>query len=134
MAMTPVNLTEALASFDDIYSPRIVARMNDYDVKIAHTSGEHVWHVHENTDEFFLVLDGQFSIAVRAADGTESRVELNRGDIYVVPKGTEHKPSSPGGAILMFEPAGTLNIGDRREGVVPDYVDTTTGRELGGTG
>ena len=134
MAMTPVNLTEALASFDDIYSPRIVARMNEYDVKIAHTSGEHVWHVHENTDEFFLVLDGQFSIAVRAADGTESRVELNRGDIYVVPKGTEHKPSSPGGAILMFEPAGTLNIGDRREGPVPDYVDTTTGRELGGTG
>ena len=106
MAMTPVNLTEALASFDDIYSPRIVARMNEYDVKIAHTSGEHVWHVHENTDEFFLVLDGQFSIAMRAADGTESRVELNRGDIYVVPKGTEHKPSSPGGAILMFEPAG----------------------------
>jgi mannose-6-phosphate isomerase-like protein (cupin superfamily) len=134
MAMSPVNLTEALASFDDIYSPRIVARMNDYDVKIAHTSGEHVWHVHENTDEFFLVLDGQFSIAVRAADGTESTVELNRGDIYVVLKGTEHKPSSPGGAILMFEPAGTLNIGDRQEGEVPDYVDTTTGRELGGAG
>jgi mannose-6-phosphate isomerase-like protein (cupin superfamily) len=134
MAMTPVNLTEALASFDEIYSPRIVARMNDYDVKIAHTGGEHVWHVHENTDEFFLVLDGQFSIAVRAADGAESTVELNRGDIYVVPKGTEHKPSSAGGAILMFEPAGTLNIGDRQEGAVPDYVDTTTGRELGEAG
>ncbi len=132
MAMTPVNLTEALASFDEIYSPRIVARMNDYDVKVAHTSGEHVWHVHENTDEFFLVLDGQFSIAVRGADGTESTVELSRGDVYVVPKGTEHKPSSPGGAILMFEPAGTLNIGDRQEGAIPDYVDTTTGRGLDG--
>ena len=50
----PVNLTTALASFDDVYSPRIVARMNDYDVRIAHARGEHVWHVHEDTNEFFL--------------------------------------------------------------------------------
>jgi len=130
METTPVNLTEALASFDDIYSPRIVARMNDYDVKVAHTSGEHVWHVHADTDEFFLILDGQFDIAVRHADGSESTVRLNRGDVYVVPKGTEHKPSSPGGAILKFEPAGTLNIGDRHEGAIPDYLDSTTGHEL----
>jgi mannose-6-phosphate isomerase-like protein (cupin superfamily) len=130
METTPVNLTEALASFGEIYSPRIVARMNDYDVKIAHASGEHVWHVHENTDEFFLVLDGRFDIAVRDADGRERTVELGRGDIYVVPQGTEHKPSSPGGAILMFEPAGTLNTGDRHEGAIPDYVPTTTGYAL----
>src|SRR5260370_40521482 len=59
MTNKPVNLTEALASFDEIYSPRIVARMNDYDVRIAHTLGEHVWHVHDEADEFFLVLDGK---------------------------------------------------------------------------
>src|SRR5215831_9414116 len=58
MATEPVNVTEALASFTDIYSPRIVARVNDYDVRVAHADGEHVWHVHDDTDEFFLILDG----------------------------------------------------------------------------
>lgn len=126
----PVNLTEALSSFDGIYDPRIVARMNDYDVKIAHTSGEHVWHMHEDTDEFFLVLDGRFDVSLRDADGTEQTVGLRQGDVFVVPKGTLHKPSSPGGSILMFEPAGTLNVGDRHEGEIPGYVHSTTGQRL----
>lgn len=131
MDVTPVNLTDALGSFEDIYSPRIVARMNDYDVKIAHARGEHVWHVHRDTDEFFLVLDGQFDIAIRTADGGERTVVLRKGDTFVVPKGTEHKPSSPGGAILMFEPSGTATTGDHHEGEIPDYVDSTIGHELG---
>ena len=126
----PVNLTTALASFDEVYSPRIVARMNDYDVRIAHTKGEHVWHVHEDTDEFFLVLDGRFDVAIREPDGTERTVVLHRGDTFVVPKGTEHKPSSPGGSILMFEPSGTSTTGDRHDGEIPDHVDSTTGHEL----
>jgi mannose-6-phosphate isomerase-like protein (cupin superfamily) len=126
----PVNLTTALASFDEVYSPRIVARMNDYDVRIAHTKGEHVWHVHEDTDEFFLVLDGRFDVAIREADGTEHTVVLHRGDTFVVPKGTEHKPSSPGGSILMFEPSGTSTTGDRHEGEIPDHVDSSTGHDL----
>lgn len=126
----PVTLTEVLASFDDVYSPRIVARMNDYDVRIAHTRGEHVWHVHDDTDEFFLVLDGRFDIALRDADGGETTVVLKRGDTFVVPRGIEHKPSSPGAAILMFEPSGTLSTGDRHEGEVPEHVDSTTGHEL----
>jgi mannose-6-phosphate isomerase-like protein (cupin superfamily) len=130
MAAKPVNLTEALASFEDVYSPRIVARMNDYDVRIAHAKGEHVWHVHADTDEFFLVLDGRFDIAIRDADGGETTVELRAGDTFVVPKGIEHKPSSPGGAILMFEPSGTSTTGDRHEGEIPDHVDSTTGHEL----
>ena len=126
----PVNLTTALASFDDVYSPRIVARMNDYDVRIAHTRGEHVWHVHEDTDEFFLVLDGRFDVALRDADGVETTVVLQQGDTYVVPRGTEHKPSSPGGSILMFEPSGTVTTGDRHLGEVPAGVDSTTGHPL----
>jgi mannose-6-phosphate isomerase-like protein (cupin superfamily) len=131
MNLKPVNLTEALASFDDVYSPRIAARMNDYDVRIAHARGEHLWHVHADTDEFFLVLDGRFDIAIRDADGTEHTVTLARGDVYVVPKGTEHKPSSAAGAdILMFEPAQTLTTGDWHEGDVPANVDSTTGHEL----
>ncbi|MEU7590369.1 GNAT family N-acetyltransferase [Micromonospora sp. NPDC049230] len=135
MSITPahlavVNLSEALASFDDVYSPRIVTRTNDYDVRIAHTRGEHVWHVHEDTDEFFLVLDGQFNVAYRDAAGQEHTVVLRQGDTFVVPKGTEHKPSSPGGSILMFEPTGTSTTGDRHEGAVPDHVDSTAGKAL----
>jgi mannose-6-phosphate isomerase-like protein (cupin superfamily) len=129
MDAQPVNLQAALSSFDEIYSPRIVTRMNDYDVRIAHAKGEHVWHVHEDTDEFFLVLDGQFDVALREG-GAERVVSLRQGDVFVVPKGIEHKPSSPGGSILMFEPTGTMTTGDRHEGDIPAHVHSTTGREL----
>src|SRR5258705_4976397 len=122
MSTKPVNLTAALASFTDVYSPRIVAGMNDYDVRIAHTKGEHVWHTHADTDEFFLVLDGRFDVALRDADGHEHTVVLHQGDTFVVPRGTEHKPSSPGGSILMFEPSGTLTTGDRPDGEIPANV------------
>jgi mannose-6-phosphate isomerase-like protein (cupin superfamily) len=131
MTAQPVNLTTALASFDDIYSPRIVARMNDYDVRIAHARGEHVWHTHDTTDEFFLVLDGQFDVALREPDGSVRTVSLRQGDTFVVPRGVEHKPSSPGGSILMFEPSGTSTTGDRHQGEIPDHVDSTTGHDLG---
>jgi mannose-6-phosphate isomerase-like protein (cupin superfamily) len=134
MIPAPVNLSAALATFAEIYSPRIVGRVNDYDVRIAHTQGEHVWHVHEHTDEFFLVLDGTFEVALREADGRERTVTLRQGDIFVVPKGTEHKPSSPGGSILMFEPSGTSTTGDRHEGGIPGHVDSTTGHDLTGAG
>ena len=103
--------------------------MNDYDVRVAHTLGEHVWHAHSDTDEFFLVLRGQFDIALRDSEGKESIVELHEGDTYVVPKGTEHKPSSRGGSILMFEPSGTSTTGDH-EGPLPDHVDSTAGHSL----
>ena len=126
----PINLSNALSSFDEIYSPRIVTRMNDYDVRIAHAKGEHVWHVHADTDEFFLVLDGQFDIALRDADGSERTVSLHQGDVFVVPKGIEHKPYSPGGSILLFEPSQTLTTGDWHEGDIPEHVHSTTGQAL----
>ncbi len=126
----PVNLQRALDAFEEIYSPRIVATMNDYDVRIAKTLGEHVWHAHDDTDEFFLVLDGRFDIAMRRDDGTDWTVELGPGDVFVVPKGTEHKPSSPGGSILMFEPTGTSSTGDRHDGDIPDHVDSTVGHRI----
>ncbi|MEO6713424.1 MAG: cupin domain-containing protein [Mycobacteriales bacterium] len=129
MNLRPTNLHEALASFDEIYSPRIVARINDYDVRIAHAKGEHVWHVHENTDEFFLVIDGEFTVSIRGADGVESSVEMRQGDTFVVPKGVEHRPSSTGAAVLMFEPSGTLSTGNHR-GELPTNVDSTTGHSL----
>lgn len=124
-----VNLSEALDSFEAIYSPRVVATMNDYDVRVAHTLGEHIWHSHEDTDEFFLVLAGRFDIAMRDSDGNERLVELHEGDLFVVPKGVEHKPSSPGGSILMFEPSGTSSTGNH-VGSLPDHIDSTTGHSL----
>jgi mannose-6-phosphate isomerase-like protein (cupin superfamily) len=130
VAPTPVNLQKALASFEDIYSPRIVGRVNDYDVRLAHAQGEHVWHVHDHTDEFFLVLDGSFEVALREADAGVRNVRLEVGDMLIVPKGTEHRPSSLGGSILMFEPTGTSTTGDRHTGEIPSHVESTTGQEI----
>jgi mannose-6-phosphate isomerase-like protein (cupin superfamily) len=125
MSTEPISLDAALASFDALWSPRIVTQVNDYDVRVAKVQGEHLWHTHDDTDEFFLVLDGELRITLR-----DRTVELSRGDVFVVPRGTEHKPSSPGGAqILMFEPTGTPTVGDRHE-EIPEQVDATTGHAL----
>ena len=80
-----MNLNQALATFTDIYSPRIVGRVNDYDIRIAHTRGEHVWHVHDHTDEIFLVLDGAFDIALRDADGERTVQPWPGGDLRGAP-------------------------------------------------
>ncbi|MBM0259809.1 cupin domain-containing protein [Micromonospora sp. 4G55] len=129
MSDEPIDLAVALAGFDQLWSPRIVTRVNDYDVRIAKVAGEHVWHVHDDTDEFFLVLDGELRIALRDGDG-ERMVVLPRGAVYVVPRGTSHRPSSVDGAsILMFEPSGTSSVGDRHD-EVPKHVDATTGHAL----
>ncbi|OXM67700.1 cupin domain-containing protein [Amycolatopsis vastitatis] len=123
--MNPIDLNEVLASFDAAWSPRIVTRVNDYDIRLARFDGEHVWHVHANTDEFFLVLDGEIEIGLR--DPEERVVTLARGQVFVVPKGTFHKPSSKSGAsVLLVEPAGTLTVGDVHDDV-PGHVDVTTG-------
>jgi mannose-6-phosphate isomerase-like protein (cupin superfamily) len=125
MTTEPIVLAAALASFDAFWSPRIVTRVNDYDVRIAKVEGEHVWHTHDSTDEFFLVLAGELSIAMR-----DRTVVLPQGSVFVVPRGTEHKPSSEKGAsILMFEPSGTVTVGDHHD-PVPGHVDSTTGHAL----
>ncbi|MFD8216754.1 cupin domain-containing protein [Streptomyces sp. NPDC059697] len=125
----PIALSTALASFSDLWSPRIVTAVNDYDVRIAKVEGEHVWHVHDHTDEFFLVLEGELTIALRETAG-ERTVVLPKGSVFTVPRGTEHKPVAPAGAaILLFEPTGTVTVGDRHD-EVPDHVDATTGHVL----
>ncbi|MFE5138020.1 cupin domain-containing protein [Streptomyces fagopyri] len=129
MADEPVSLTAALASFSDLWSPRIVTAVNDYDVRVAKVEGEHVWHAHDHTDEFFLVLEGELTIALREPAG-ERTVVLPRGSVFTVPRGTEHRPSAPtGAAILMFEPTGTLTVGDHHD-EIPDHVDATAGHAL----
>ncbi|MER5865186.1 cupin domain-containing protein [Kitasatospora sp. NPDC002040] len=125
----PIALATALASFDALWSPRIVNRVNDYDVRIAKVQGEHVWHAHDDTDEFFLVLDGELHISLREPAG-ERTVVLPKGSVFTVPRGTEHRPAAPSGAaILMFEPTGTPTTGDRHD-EIPSHVDSTTGHLL----
>ncbi|WP_432128992.1 cupin domain-containing protein [Streptomyces sp. bgisy082] len=129
MTDEPLSLATALASFDALWSPRVATRVNDYDVRVAKVRGEHVWHAHDDTDEFFLVLEGELRIALREPAG-ERTVRLPRGSVFTVPHGTEHRPSSPDGAsILMFEPTGTSTVGDRHD-EVPSHVDATTGHAL----
>jgi mannose-6-phosphate isomerase-like protein (cupin superfamily) len=125
----PIDLAAALASFTEAWSPRIVTTVNDYDIRLARFAGEHVWHVHLDTDEFFLVLDGTIDIGLREEAG-ERTVTLRRGEVFVVPRGVFHKPSSAdGAAVLLVEPAGTLTVGDEHDDV-PDHVDATVGHPL----
>ncbi|MEV6062354.1 cupin domain-containing protein [Nocardia asteroides] len=127
MTDRPSNIDAALATFDDLWSPRILARVNGWDVRLAKVRGEHLWHAHHDTDEFFLVLDGVLDIDLR---GPDRRVTLRRNDTYVVPRGVEHRPSSAGGAtLLLFEPSGTLTTGDYT-GEVPSHITSTTGAAL----
>lgn len=129
MNTDPISLEHALASFDDLWSPRIVTRVNDYDVRIAKLKGDFTWHSHADTDEFFLVVDGVLNIALRDTSG-ERTVRLPTGSLFTVPKGVEHKPfTAEGASILLFEPTGTLNVGDRHD-EIPDFIETTIGRDL----
>ena len=127
--MEPISLSTALASFTQQWSPRIVTTVNDYDVRVAKVEGEHLWHVHEHTDEFFLVLDGELHIGLREPAG-ERTVVLPTGSVFTVPRGTEHKPYAPVPTeILVLEPTGTSTVGDRHD-EVPAHVDATTGHTL----
>jgi mannose-6-phosphate isomerase-like protein (cupin superfamily) len=101
----PINIEEKLAKFSDHWSPKLIAQMNDYHFKLAKVEGEFVWHDHPETDEVFLVIKGKLDILFR-----DGKVTLNEGEIYVVPKGVEHKPVAEEEChILLIEPAGTIN-------------------------
>ncbi|MDK1384559.1 cupin domain-containing protein [Sinorhizobium sp. 8-89] len=103
----PINFQEKLARFSDQWQPRVIAEINDYQVKIVRIEGDFVWHDHPETDEAFIVLDGTLRIDFR--DGS---VTVSPGEMYVVPKGVEHKPFAAGEVkMLLIEPRGVLNTG-----------------------
>ena len=103
-----VNFQEKLALIQEQWSPRIVGQVNDYHLKIAKIQGEFVWHSHAETDEVFIILDGEMEIHLR-----DSVIPIKTGEMYVIPKGVEHKPVAESEcSILLVEPAGTLNTGD----------------------
>ena len=106
--MKAINFRDKLARFSDHWAPRVIAEMNDYQFKLVKIQGEFVWHQHADTDEVFIVLDGRMTIELR-----DGRVELGPGEMYVVPKGTEHKPSALDECrLLLVEPRGVVNTGD----------------------
>jgi mannose-6-phosphate isomerase-like protein (cupin superfamily) len=108
MDYLPINFRDKLAKVSEHWSPRIVAQMNDYHFKVAKVQGEFVWHTHPGTDEVFVVLKGQLEIHFR-----DGNVVLGEGEMFVVPKGLEHKPIADREChILLVEPAGTVNTGD----------------------
>jgi len=105
---SPINLSEKLNQFRDYWSPKIIAQMNDYHFKLVKFKGDFVWHKHSDTDEVFIVIDGEMSIAF-----TDGDVILKQGEMFVVPKGLEHKPFAENECkIMLVEPAGTKNTGD----------------------
>ena len=125
------NIDTVLDSFQDLWNPRILTQVNDWDVRLVKVQGAFVWHSHADTDELFIVLDGTLDIGIRE-DGVESVVHLERYDTFVVPRGIEHRPQSHEGATLMlFDPTGTLTTGDY-DGDIPDHITSTTGVALNG--
>ncbi len=103
-----INFQEKMSKIADKFSPKIIAQLNDYNFKMTKFRGDFVWHKHDDTDEAFIVLNGEMWIDFR--DGT---VNLKTGEMFVVPKGVEHKPFSEiECTVMLIEPAGTINTGD----------------------
>ena len=106
--MDAVNLASKLATFSEHWQPRTVGQFNGHDLMVVKVRGEFVWHKHDDTDDFFLVLDGRVAIELR-----DRTVELGPGELFVVPRGVEHRPVAKEEAhILLIEPTGTPNTGD----------------------
>ena len=106
--MEKVNLEAKLSTFSEHWQPRTVAQFNGHDIMVAKSKGEFVWHSHSDTDDFFLVVKGRLKIELR-----DQTIELGPGELFVVPKGVEHRPIADEEAhILLIEPTGTPNTGN----------------------
>ena len=108
MSYRPINLRQKFGLFSEQWQPKVIAEMNDYQFKIVKLQGDFIWHDHKDTDETFIVIDGDLRIDFR--DGT---VKLSAGEMFVVPKGVEHKPYAEREVmLLLIEPRGVANTGD----------------------
>ncbi len=117
-----VNLEERFSQFADLWSPKVIARLNDYEIKVVRLSGEFVWHQHEDTDELFLVIGGQLTIQLRDRD-----VHLGPGELFVVPRGVEHCPRADAEVqALLLEPRGVVNTGNAGGELTATYDDSLT--------
>lgn len=117
--MNSINLKNKLAKVTEHWSPKIIAQMNDYHFKLVKIKGEFVWHKHDETDETFMVVEGEMKILFR-----DDEVKLSEGDIYIVPKGVEHKPvAEEECSILLIEPVGTVNTGEVKSELTKVNID-----------
>jgi mannose-6-phosphate isomerase-like protein (cupin superfamily) len=108
MEYRPINFKEKFAMFSDHWSPKIIAQMNEYHFKLVKFQGDFVWHRHDDTDEVFITLEGEMSIEFR-----EGKVDIKAGELFVVPKGLEHKPYAQKECkVMLVERAGTVNTGN----------------------
>ncbi|WP_460145396.1 cupin domain-containing protein [Pseudomonas sp. S2_A02] len=106
---TAINFAEKFALFSEQWAPKVIAEMNDYQFKVVKIEGDFVWHSHADTDETFIILEGELRIDLR-----EGTVVVRQGEMYVVPKGVEHKPYAEREVkMLLIEPRGVLNTGDQ---------------------
>ena len=116
MEYKPLNFQEKFDKFSEFWSPKIIAQLNDYHFKLAKVRGEFVWHAHPETDEVFIVIHGSLKILLRDGD-----VILHEGEMFVVPKGVEHKPVANDEChILLVEPVGTVNTGNVVDALTAD--------------
>jgi len=105
--MDTINFIEKFSKFDELWSPKVIAQLNDYQFKLAKIEGEFAWHHHQDSDEAFIVIEGSMCIEFR-----DGKVELNTGEMYVIPKGVEHKPYAETECkIMLIEPKGVVNTG-----------------------
>ena len=120
-----VDLADKLGLFSEHWSPKVVARLNDYEIKLAKLKGEFVWHTHDDTDELFLVIEGALTIQLRDVAGVEQSVSLRPGQLYVVPRGVEHCPIADGDvSVMLIEPAGVVNTGSAGGDLTAGYDDS----------
>ena len=106
--MKKINLEEKFALFNDHWTPKIISELNDYQIKIVKVEGDFVWHDHSETDEFFLVIEGTLFIEFE-----DETMELNAGELYVVPKGVQHRPYALEECrVMLIEPRGVVNTGE----------------------
>lgn len=114
-----INLLEKMEQVEDFWTPKIVEQMNDYQFKLAKFKGEFTWHNHKETDEVFIILKGRMEILFR-----DKEVVLKEGEMYVIPKGVDHKPQADRECqVMIVEPAGTVNTGDVTNGLTASNKD-----------
>ena len=122
MANEVVDVSDKLSLFTEHWSPKVVARLNDYEIKVVKIHGEFVWHTHDDTDELFFVVDGELTIQLREGD-----VRLKPGQLFVVPRGVEHCPVAEGEVhALLIEPEGVVNTGGAGGSMTAAYDDSLT--------
>ena len=105
-----ININDKLSKFNEYWSPKVISEMNDYQFKLVKLLGDFVWHSHNDTDEVFIVIEGEMKIEFRGGE-----VTLSKGEMYVVPKGVEHKPFAEKECqVMLVEPKGVVNTGDHQ--------------------